>query len=122
MQEIQKVKSKQHVCHALYCEREGETTSNRQQGKEELERYSRNKNQDDEMRKKAREELKDWDERARRCEERNRGGQGPTLTMSLLMQSRASFSNGKAVGIDSITAEILKSIPWRVSTEDQKGI
>ena len=34
--------------------------------------------------------------------------------MSVLMQGRA-FSNGKAVGIDGISAEILKSIPWRVS-------
>ena len=73
------------------------------------------------MRKKAMEELKDWDERARRCEERNGGGQGPTLTMSVLMQSRASFSNGKAVGIDSITAEILKSIPWRALQKIRKA-
>ena len=35
------------------------------------------------------------------------------LTMSVIMQSRASFSNGKAVGVDGISAEILKCIPWR---------
>ena len=34
--------------------------------------------------------------------------------MSVLMQGRA-FSNGKAVGIDGISAEILESIPGRVS-------
>ena len=34
--------------------------------------------------------------------------------MSVLMQGRA-FSNGKVVGIDGISAEILESIPWRVS-------
>ena len=32
---------------------------------------------------------------------------------TVIMQSRASFSNGKAVGVDGISAEILKSIPWR---------
>ena len=33
--------------------------------------------------------------------------------MSIIMQSRASFSNGKEVGVDGISAEILKSTPWR---------
>ena len=37
----------------------------------------------------------------------------PNLTMSVLMQSRASFSNGKAVGVDGISSEILKALPWR---------
>ena len=37
LQEMQKVKSKQIVCHDLYCEREGETTSDRQKWKEEFE-------------------------------------------------------------------------------------
>ena len=67
--------------------------------KEELERYSRNKYEDDEMRKKAKEELDEWDERGRRWEERIGGRQGPRLTMSVLMQRRASFPNGNAVGI-----------------------
>ena len=74
--------------------------------KEELERYSRNTYQDEEMRMKARKELDEW-------EEGSRGSQEPRLTMSVIMQSRASFSNGKAAGIDGISAEILKSIPWR---------
>ena len=29
------------------------------------------------------------------------------------MQSRASFSNGKAGGVDGISAEVLKTLPWR---------
>ena len=57
LQETQKVKNKQTVCRALYCENEGGTTSDRQKWKEELEQYSRNKYQDDEMKKKAKEEL-----------------------------------------------------------------
>ena len=53
----QKVKSNHSVFQKLHCGREGETTSDRQKWKEDLERYSRNKHQDDEMRKKAKEEL-----------------------------------------------------------------
>ena len=34
--------------------------------------------------------------------------------MSVMMQSRASFLNGKAVGVDGISAEILKSISGSV--------
>ena len=41
--------------------------------------------------------------------------------MSVLMQSRASFSNGKAVGIDGISAEVLKSIPWRALQKIRKA-
>ena len=41
--------------------------------------------------------------------------------MSLLMQSRASYSNGKAVGIDGISAEVLKSIPCRVLQKSSKA-
>ena len=37
----------------------------------------------------------------------------PRLTMSVLMQSRASFSNGKPVGVDGISSEMLKTLPWR---------
>ena len=33
--------------------------------------------------------------------------------MSVVMQSRALFSNGKAVGVDGISAEVLKTLPWR---------
>ena len=117
----QKVKSKHIVCHELYCEREGETTSDRQKWKEELERYSSDKYQDGEMRRKAKEELDEWDERGRRWEERIGGRQGPRLTMSVLVQSRASFPNGKAVGIDGISAEILKSVPWRALQKIRKA-
>ena len=35
------------------------------------------------------------------------------LTMSVVMQSRASFSDGEAVGVDGISAEVLKTLPWR---------
>ena len=38
--------------------------------------------------------------------------QEPKLTMSVILQSRASFSNGKAVGIDSVES----------SAENQEGI
>ena len=44
------------VTHFL-VEKEGETTSDRQKWKEGLERYSRNKYQDEEMRTKARNKL-----------------------------------------------------------------
>ena len=36
------------------------------------------------------------------------------------MQSRASFSNGKAVGVDGISAEILRSISWRALQKNKK--
>ena len=39
--------------------------------------------------------------------------QAPRLTLSVIMQNRASFSNGKAVRVDGISAEVLKSILWR---------
>ena len=119
--ERENIKSKQTVCQALYCESEGGTTSDRQKWKEELERYSRNKYQDDEMKKKAKKELDEWDERDRRCKERDGGSQGPRLTVSVLMQSRASFSNEKAVKIDGISAEILKFIPWSAVQKIRKA-
>ena len=40
--------------------------------------------------------------------------------MSVVMQSRASFSNGKAVMVDGISAEILKTLLWRAATEKEK--
>ena len=88
--------------------------------KEELERCSRNKYQDEEMRKKASNELDKWEKRRRR----HRGGAGesrePRLTMSVIMQSRASFSNGKAVRVDGISAEVLKLIAWRALLKIKK--
>ena len=115
----QKVKSKHVVCHELYCEREGETTSDRQKWKEELGIYSSNKYQDGEMRKKAKEELDEWDEEAEDGKRRIGGRQGPRPTMSVLMQRRASFPNGEAVGIGGISAEMLKPVfrgePYRRS-------
>ena len=33
--------------------------------------------------------------------------------MSVRMQSRVSFSKGKAVGVDGIFSDILKTLPWR---------
>ena len=64
------------------------------------------------MKKKAKEELDARDEKCR-SKEKSGGSQGPKSTMSVLMQSRASFSDGKAVGIDGISADVFKSIPWR---------
>ena len=88
--------------------------------KEELERCSRNKCQDEEMRMKARKELDKCEKRRRR----HRGGAGesrePRLTMSVIMQSRASFSNGKAGGVDGISAEVLNSIAWRALLKIKK--
>ena len=120
LQGMQKVKNKQATSQALYCEKEGENTSDRQKWKEELERYSRNKYQDEEMRMKARKELDEWDERSRKQRRRAGGSQEPRLPMSVIMQSRASFSNGKAVGMDGISAEILKSIPGRALRKRKK--
>ena len=37
----------------------------------------------------------------------------PRLTMSFLMQRRASFLNGKAAGVDGLSSEILKTLTWR---------
>ena len=74
------------------------------------------------MEKKAIEEHDEWDDRGRRWEERIGGRQGPRLSMSVLMQSRASFPNGKAEGIDGISAEILKSIPWRALKKIRKAL
>ena len=48
--------------------------------------------------------------------------QGPKLTMSFLMQRRASFTNGRAVGIDGISAEVLKSIPCRALQQIRKAL
>ena len=81
------------------------TSSDRQKWKEELERYSREKYQEEEMRIKAKKELDEWEERVRRQKDQDGEHQAPRLTMSVVMQSRASFSNGKAVGVDGISAE-----------------
>ena len=121
MQEVQKVKNKQTACHGLYCRKEGGKTSGRQQWKEELERYSRIKYQDEEMRIKAKNELEEWKERNRIKRGATEGSQEPKLTMSVIMQSRASFSTGKAVGVDGISAEIPKSIPWRALQKIRRG-
>ena len=53
--------------------------------------------------------------------EKNGESWGPKLTLSVPMQSRGSFSYGKAVGIDGISAEIVKSIPWRASQKIRKA-
>ena len=117
IQGMQKVKNNQATCQALYGEKEGENTSDRQKWKEELERYSSNKYQVEEMRMKARKELDEWVERCRRQRERT----GGRLTMSVVKQSRASFSYRKAAGIDGISAEILQSIPWRALQKISKA-
>ena len=70
---------------------------------------------------KAKNELEEWEERSRRQRGATEGSQEPKLTVSVNMQSRASFSNGKAVGVDGISAEILKSIPWRALQKIEKA-
>ena len=121
IQEVQKANKKLNACHELHCEKEGGKTSDRQKWKEELERYSRKKYQDDGMNAKAKKELEEWEERSRRQRRDSEGSQEPKLTMSVIMQSRASFSNGKAVGIDGISAEIVKSIPWTALQKIEKA-
>ena len=99
---MQKAKNKNEGCKTLYCENEGETTRDRQKWKEELDRYSRKKCQDERKRMKARKELDDWEESIKRQRERAEGHRAPKLMMSVVMRSRASFSNEKAVGVDGI--------------------
>ena len=79
------------------------------------------KYQDEEKRMMAKNEPEDWEERSRRQTEGTAGSQGPRRTMSAIMQSRPSFSNGRAVGVDGISAEILKSIPWSALQDIQKA-
>ena len=43
------------------------------------------------------------------------------LTMSVVMQSRASCSDGKAVGVDGISAESLKTLAWRALQDIKKA-
>ena len=66
---------------------------------------------------KAKRAHEKWEERSRKRREGTGGSQGPRLTMSVIMQSRA----GKAVGVDGISAEILKSIPWRALQKMKKA-
>ena len=65
------------------------------------------------MRMKARKELEEWDEKVEKQKKGAGDQRAPRLTMSVVMQSRASFSNGKSVGVDGISAEISKTLPWR---------
>ena len=41
--------------------------------------------------------------------------------MSVVLQSRAPFSDGKALGVDGISAEILKTVPWRALQKIQNA-
>ena len=56
------------------------------------------------MRMKVRRELEKWEDRRRKQREGDGGSQEPRLTMSVIMQSRASFLNGETVGVDGISA------------------
>ena len=75
--------------------KKGETASDRQKWKEELERYSRNKYQDEEISMKARKGVDEWEERSRR----QRGGTGESkerrLTVSLIIQTELLSQVGK---------------------------
>ena len=62
---------------------------------------------------KARKELEEWEENVKKQKKGAGKQRAPGLTMSVVMQSRASFSNGKSVGVDGISADILKTLPWR---------
>ena len=72
------------------------------------------------MRGKARKELEELEEKVRRQKKQTGEQRVPRLTMSVVMQSRASFSNGKAVGVDGISAEVLKNLTLESSAENQK--
>ena len=78
--------------------------------------------QDEEMRMKARRELEMWEESSRKERERNGGSPEPKLTMSVIMQSRASFLYEKAVGGEGISAEVLKTVRWRALQKIKKDI
>ena len=82
-------------------------------GMRTLKRYSGGKYQDEKMRGKARKELEESEEKVRRQKNETEEQRAPRLTMSVVMQSRASFSNGKAARVDGISAEVLKTLPWR---------
>ena len=69
---------------------------------------------------KVRRELEKWEDRRRKQREGDGGSQEPRLTMSVIMQSRASFLNGETVGVDGISVEILKSVPWRALQKIEK--
>ena len=112
IQSWEKKKNQNEVCSTLYCENGKRTTCDMQKWTEELERYSKSKYQDERKRMKAKKELEEWKEKAN--EQKTGAGEqrAPRLTMSVVMRSRASFSNGKAVGVDGMSAEILKTLLW----------
>ena len=58
------------------------------------------------MRMKARKELDEWEERSRRQRGGTGGSQDPRLTMSVIMQCRASFSNGSSAENQKKTFEM----------------
>ena len=70
---------------------------------------------------KARKELEKGEEKV--STQRNETGEqrAPRLTMSVVRQSRGSFSNGKAVGVDGISDEVLKTVPWRALEESKNA-
>ena len=113
IQSLQKNKNQNEMWNTLYCEKEKKETCDRQKWKEVLERYARDKYQDERMRIKARKELEESDEKVKKQKNGKAEQRAPRMTMSVVMQSRASFSNGKAVGVDGILAEILTALPWR---------
>ena len=76
--------------------------------KKELERYPRKKYQDNVMREKAVGTLREWESESHR--QKNKGRWTPKLTMSVLMHSRASFTDGKALGVDDISSEKLTAL------------
>ena len=83
IQEVQKAKKKQNACRELPCEKEGGKASDRQKWKEELERYSRKKYQDDGMNAKAEKELEEWEERSRRQRRDSGENQGKKKKLTL---------------------------------------
>ena len=120
MQTLQKPKNKNEGCLSLYFENEGGTTCDWKKWNEELERYSRENYQDERLRMKARKELEECEEKVKQQKKGAGTQRAPRLTMSVVMQSRALFSDGKVVGVDGISAENLQNFTLESSAEDKE--
>ena len=91
-QEMQGVKKNQFVCHALQCEEDGLATRDRHKWKNWKD-IRGEKYQDDEMEKKAKREIDEWEESR---QEYDGESQRPRMTMPVLMQITAflKWENG----------------------------
>ena len=95
------------------CEHEDrkERTQDRQMWTKKLERCAKEKYPDDRMKEEAMKELRVWEGEPKM--QRGTGVWSSRWTMLILMQSRASFSEGKAVGVDDVSSENIEALLWR---------